>query len=257
MFFLEDLSTLDIVLLGAILVLGGGVHGLLGFGFPLLATPLMAMVVDVRSAILILLIPTMSINIASIFEGGRGRLAVGRFWPLVVCVSAGSVIGTRLLIGTDPAPYKLLLAAVLLAYLVIQQRGLRMPWIKNRPRAAMLVFGLAAGLLAGTVNAAVPALIVYALELGLPPLVTVQVFNFCFLVGKLSQAFTFGAAGLFTATVILNTIPAALLALAGLWAGARLRSRVDTDTYRGWLRRALFVIAILLVFQYAMGRWHP
>ncbi len=257
MFLLEELSTLDVLLLAAVLVLGGGIQGLLGFGFPLLATPLMAMVVDVRTAMLVLLIPTMSINVASIVEGGRGRFSAGRFWPLAVCVAAGSVAGTRLLIGTDPAPYKLLLAAVLLAYLVIQQRGLRMPWIKNRPRAAMIVFGLAAGLLAGTVNAAVPALIIYALELGLSPLATVQVFNFCFLVGKLSQAVTFGAAGLFTGAVVLNTIPAALLALAGLWVGARLRSRVDTTTYRGWLRRALFVIAILLVIQYAIEALTP
>ncbi len=251
----EDLSIIDLIILGAILLLGGGVHGLLGFGFPLLATPLMAMLVDVRTAMLILLIPTMSINVASIVAGGRWRVAIGRFWPLAVCVAAGSVGGTRLLIVTDPAPYKLLLAAVLLFYLGIQQRGLRIPWIRTRPRMAMIVFGLAAGLLAGTVNAAVPALIVYALELGLSPLITIQVFNFCFLTGKLFQALTFGAAGLFTLTVILNTLPAAFLALAGLWAGARLRGRVDTDTYRRWLRRTLFVIAILLAVQYAMGVW--
>ena len=177
-FVLENLTIIELVLIGVILGLGGGVHGLLGFGFPLLATPLMAMLVDVRTAMLILLIPTIGINIASILAGSRGKLSIGRFWPLVVCVAFGSVGGTRLLIGTDPAPYKLLLAAVLLFYLAIQQRGLRMAWIRNRPRSAMIAFGLVAGLLAGTVNAAVPALIIYALELGLSPLVTVQVFNF-------------------------------------------------------------------------------
>lgn len=170
-------------------------------------------------------------------------------------MAAGSVGGTRLLIVTDPAPYKLLLAAVLLFYLGIQRRGLRMPWIHTRPRTSMVAFGLAAGLLAGTVNAAVPALIVYALELGLAPLITVQVFNFCFLAGKFSQALTFAAAGLFTGQVILSTLPAALIALTGLWAGFRLRDRVDTATYRRWLRRTLFVIAILLAVQYATGVW--
>ena len=252
---LTSLSLLEIIILGAILLLGGGVHGLLGFGFPLLATPLMAMLVDVRTAMLILLIPTMGINIASIAGGDRGRLAVGGFWPLAVCVAAGSMAGTRLLILTDPSPYKLLLAVVLLFYLAVQPRGLRMPWVRSHPRAAMIAFGLAAGLLAGTVNAAVPALIVYALELGLAPLVAVRVFNFCFLTGKLAQALTFGAAGLFTAEVILKTLPATLLALSGLWAGTRLRGRVDTATYRRWLRRTLFVIAILLAVQYAMGAW--
>ncbi|MBL0715436.1 MAG: sulfite exporter TauE/SafE family protein [Desulfosarcina sp.] len=255
MFGFDGFTTPQILIVGVILIAGGGVHGLLGFGFPLLATPLIAMLFDVRSAMLILLIPTMVINIASIAEGGRWRFSIGPFWPLALCVAVGSVGGTRLLIGSDPAPYKLLLAAVLLFYLGIQQRGLRMPWIRTHPLPAMLVFGLLAGFLAGTVNAAVPALIIYALELGLAPLVTVQVFNFCFLTGKLAQAFTFGAAGLLTGRIILMTLPAALLALAGLWAGARLRSRVRTDTYRRWLRRTLLVIAIFLMIQYGTGVW--
>ena len=251
----NDLSIIETLILGVILVFGGAAHGLLGFGFPLLATPLMAMLLDVRTAMLLLLIPTMSINVASIAQGGRWRFSIGRYWPLALCVALGSVGGTRLLIGTDPAPYKLLLSVVLLFYLAIQQRGLKMPWIKTHPLAAMVIFGFAAGLLAGTVNAAVPALIIYALELGLAPLITVQVFNFCFLTGKLAQAFTFGAAGFLTLRIVLLTVPAALLALAGLWIGTRLRNRVDTAAYRNWLRRTLFVIAILLFVQYATGVW--
>jgi uncharacterized membrane protein YfcA len=251
----EDLSLIQVMLLGLILALGGGVHGLLGFGFPLLATPLMTMLVDVRSAMLILLIPTLAINVASIVGGGRWQASIGRFWPLALCVALGSIGGTRLLIGTDPAPYKLLLSAAMLFYLGIQQCGLRMPWFHKRPRLAMVIFGLAAGMLAGTVNVAVPALIVYALEMGLSPLVTVPVFNLCFLTGKLAQAFTFAAAGMLTLRIVVITLPAALLGLGGLWVGARLRGRVDTETYRRWLRRTLLVIAILLAVQYAMGAW--
>jgi uncharacterized membrane protein YfcA len=251
----EELTIAQVLLLSLILVFAGGVNGLLGFGFPLMATPLMAMLVDVRSAMLLLLIPTMAINVASIAAGGRWQASIARFWPLALCVAVGSIAGTRLLIGTDPAPYKLLLAAVLLFYLGIQKHGLRMPWIHNRPGRAMVVFGLAAGMLAGTVNAAVPALIVYALELGLAPLVTVQVFNLCFLAGKLAQAFTFAAAGMFTLQIIVITLPAALLSVAGLGIGARLRGRVDRATYRRWLRRTLFVMAILLAVQYAISAW--
>jgi hypothetical protein len=70
---LADLATLQVVILGLILLAGGTVHGLLGFGFPLLATPLMAMLVDVRTAMLILLIPTLAINIASIVQGGHWK----------------------------------------------------------------------------------------------------------------------------------------------------------------------------------------
>lgn len=238
-----------------LLILGGAsfVHGILGMGFPLLATPLIVLFTDVRTAMLLLLIPTMTVNIASMIRGGRWGESILRYWPLALFVALGSIAGTRLLIVTTPAPYKLLMAAVLLIYLNVHRLGGRQHWVGTRPRMAMAVFGLLAGLLAGTVNAAVPALIIYALELQLPATAMVQVFNLCFLAGKLSQAATFGAAGLFSMQVIRATLPLGLFALVGLAGGMVIRRRFDTQTYRRWLRGALLVIAVLLVIQFAAG----
>jgi len=243
-------------LLLVLVILGGAsiVHGLLGIGFPLVSTPLIALFTDVQTAMILLLIPTMAINVASILQGGTWRKSIGRYWPLAIFVALGSVAGTRLLIITPSGPYKLLMAAVLLVYLNVHRMGRRWPWIQRRPLTAMVLFGLLAGLLAGTVNAAVPALIIYGLELQVPATALVQIFNLCFLAGKLSQAATFGAAGLFTAQAIRTTLPLALYVLIGLTMGMAIRRRIETRTYRRWLRHILFLIAILLVVQYALGR---
>ena len=250
-----DLLLSDHLLL-ILVILGGAsiIHGLLGIGFPLVSTPLIALFTDVRTAMLLLLVPTMAINIVSILQGGGWRESIGRYWALALFVALGSVAGTRLLIVTPPAPYKLLMAVVLLVYLNVHRMGQSWPWIQRRPWAAMVLFGLLAGLLAGTVNAAIPALIIYGLELQLPATALVQVFNLCFLAGKLSQAATFGAAGLFTPHAIRLTLPLALYVLIGLTMGMAVRRRIETATYRRWLRLILFLIAILLVVQYALGR---
>jgi uncharacterized membrane protein YfcA len=220
-----------------------------------LATPLLSLFTDVRTAMLLLLIPTMAVNIASMIRGGQWGASLGRYWPLAIFVALGSIAGTKLLIVTSPAPYKLLMAVVLLGYLNVNRMGGRLPWINRWPRMSMIVFGLLAGLLAGTVNAAIPALIIYALELQLTANAMVQVFNLCFLSGKLSQAATFASAGLFTGEVIRATLPLGFFVLLGLAGGMAIRSRFDTSTYRRWLRWALFVIAILLLVQYGMGIW--
>ena len=240
-----------------LLIIGAAsfVHGLLGIGFPLLSTPLLSLFTDVRTAILLLLIPTMAVNIASMIRGGRWGASIGRYWPLAIFVALGSIAGTQMLIVTSPAPYKLLMAVVLLGYLNVNRMGGSLPWINRWPQTSMIVFGLLAGLLAGTVNAAIPALIIYALELQLPANAMVQVFNLCFLSGKLSQAATFGSAGLFSGEVIRATLPLGLFVLPGLAGGMAIRSRFDTSTYRRWLRGALFIIALLLIAQYGIGRW--
>lgn len=246
----EITSPAVLIALLAIVLLAGLVHGTLGLGFPMLATPLLALFTDVRSAILITLLPTMAVNIVSILKGGDWRSSIGRYWPLAVYVPFASVLGTYLLIITDPTPFKLLLAAVILLYLNLNRvRGFSLGWVKERPVLAYAVFGLIGGFLAGTVNVMVPVLIVLALELGLAPIVMVQVFNLCFLAGKLSQAAAFAYAGILDGPMLLATAPLALLAVAALLVGMEIRKRVDAATYRGWLRKVLFIIALMLILQ--------
>ena len=53
----ESTSALPLIVVAAITLFAGAVHGTLGLGFPMTATPLRALLVDVRSAILITLLP--------------------------------------------------------------------------------------------------------------------------------------------------------------------------------------------------------
>ena len=106
-----------------ILLVGGLTHGALGLGFSVVVTALLALLVDMRTAILISLFPTIAINILSILHGGNWRHSIGRYWPLALYGSLGSVLGTQLLIWADPEPFKLLLAAIILLYLNLGRLG--------------------------------------------------------------------------------------------------------------------------------------
>jgi uncharacterized membrane protein YfcA len=248
---MEDLTYLTLAAYAAIMLCAGLVHGTLGLGFPLVATPLLALFIDVRSAILITLLPTVTVNLISIFKGGKWRDSIGRFWPLAVYAVAGGTAGTYFLVVSDPAPFKLLLAGLVLLYLFASQAGaLRMHWVRKHPGPSMLVFGLIAGLAAGTTNVMVPILIIFTLELGLERTAMVQVFNLCFLAGKLTQIAVFGGAGLLTGTLLLSTAPLAGVALVALFAGMLLRDRIPTEVYRKIVRRVLFLLALLLIAQF-------
>jgi uncharacterized membrane protein YfcA len=43
----------------------------------------------------------------------------------------------------------------------------------------------------------------------------------------------------------------ALVAALALWLGIALRQRIDADTYRRWLRKMLFIVAAVLLVQFA------
>jgi len=253
---LEALSLTALLAACAIVFLAGLGHGTIGFGFPMLATPPLALLTDVRSAILLTLIPTVAVNIPSILRGGNWRESIGRHWPLVLYIPIGSVIGTKLLIAVDPAPFKLLLAGMILLYLAqphLSGDSGALHALKRNRTLGYAGFGLLAGFLAGTVNVMVPLLIIFTMGLGMTPVAMVQLFNLCFLAGKLAQVGTFAEAGMLGNVLTWTTVPLVIAAVGALFIGMRLRERVDATTYRRWLRTALAVIAPLLVVQYLFG----
>lgn len=226
------------------------VHGTIGIGFPLVATPLLAMFTDVRTAMLILVIPTVLMNMANILKGGGWNSSIARYWPLAVYGMIGSFIGTHLLIFVSPDFFRPVLAVMLLFYLNADRLGIGFPWIHRYPRLALAVSGLLAGVLGGTVNIMLPALIIYALEVKMLKLVMIQVFNLCFLLGKLTQGTIFLQKGLITKEIVCISLPLALLGLMIMFLGMTIRDRIDAQTYRRWLRRLLAVMALILMIKF-------
>ena len=234
----------------AVLLLAGVTQGALGFGFPAISTPLLVLMFDVKTAIILNLLPNFTVNLISILRGGHWRDSLGRFWPVAVYTLIGSFIGAAFLIHAPQEPVRLLLALMIIAYLYQQQLArLDWSWLTRYPRTAAGAFGLAAGFFSGSVNNSLPPLLIYFMLLGVEATVMTQILNLCFIGGKLVQAATLGAAGQIEVTAALANIPLTLAALAGMAAGVLLQRRISAQTYTRILRRVLLLIALLLTGQ--------
>jgi uncharacterized membrane protein YfcA len=232
-----------------IILFAGLVHGTLGLGFPMVATPILATMMDVRSAILITLLPTMAVNIASIINSRESLASTRPFIPLVGFTLLGSIAGATVLAITDPAPFRILLASLILLYLWSSLRISRQ-WLDDNAMIAMAGFGIVAGLAAGTTNVMVAVLIIYFLSLDTARATMVPTLNACFLVGKASQILVLAIAGLVGFGLILETAPLALAAIGALLLGQRLRLRIEVAAYQTILRKLLFVLAAILIYQF-------
>src|SRR5215831_2164065 len=225
-------------------------HGTMGFGFPLISTPMIAMASDIKTAILATLVPNLAVNLVSILRGGNWAASLARHWPVAVYVLIGTAIGTRVLILGNPEPLKLLLAAMIVVFLLQRRlRGIDWSWLPRHPRASGAAFGLLGGFLSGTVNVAVPPLVIYFMALGLDALAMTQILNFCFIVGRLTQAATFHAAGELGLATIVATAPLTGASLVALWIGLRLQRRIRPEGFQRILRAALWIMAAILAVQ--------
>jgi uncharacterized membrane protein YfcA len=235
-----------------VMVAAGFVQGALGLGFPTLATPLIALVSDIRTAVVMVLLPCIATVLVSTIRSGFLRQALAEFWMMPFYMLLGAAIGTRIFIMYPEFPYALLLAGVIVIYLNLDRLGLA-EWksVRQHRRGFGVMFGVIAGMSEGTANVAAPPLIVYYLAINVQPTILVQAMNICFLTGKTTQFATLASAGGVSAFQWAMTLPLAVVAASGTAYGVRVRNRIDAATYRRWLRGALLAIAVILVAQYA------
>ena len=246
----ESLPFVVIVWIALVLALAGLVQGAIGLGFPMLATPLITLVTDMRTAVILVLLPCVASTVTNIVRSGPILQTLKQFWYMPVCMFVGALIGARLFVAYTAFPFALLLAGVILLYLYLDRRGLaQWPLVARRPVLFGVVFGTLAGLSEGAANIAAPPLLMYFFSLGIERNVLVQVLNVCFTVGKPTQLLILTAEGGVTALQWAITLPFAALAAVTTVLGIHIRNRIDAATYRRWLLKVLLIIAVVLIAQ--------
>src|SRR5437588_12445541 len=76
----------------------GTVKGTAGLGFPTLATPLLSLAVDVKTAVVLLILPHIVVDGIQFARRGAPRETIRRLVPRLIGGGTGTVIVTRLLV---------------------------------------------------------------------------------------------------------------------------------------------------------------
>lgn len=254
---IESFSLAVLLWVVTAVLLAGLIQGALGFGFPFIATPMVAMVADMRTAVITVLLPTLATVLVTLATSGPLGPVLKRFWMMPIYAFLGALAGTALFVAAPGAPYQLLLALTIIGYLNLDRlaRG-NWPLIRRHERAFGPIAGVAAGLFEGTANVAAPPLIIYYLALGVAPALLVQALQICFTVGKTTQFTVLTLYGGVDASQWVATLPLVAVATAAGYVGARVRNRIDAVIFRIWVKRSLLAIALVLLVQSSYNAWY-
>jgi len=233
-----------------IVLVAGFFHGIVGFGFPMIATPLFVIFLDLKQAVLYTLFPTLVTNIISLKKENSFGNIWKEFWPLILSVVVGSIIGTHLLVVYYNHYYKLVVAGVMLLYLNKERLRFSLTHAVAKQKGSVTVaMGILSGLVGGMANIMSPVLIMLILELKLDKKHAIGVMSFCFIANKTLQILIFGYHGSFT---VENSALIALfvgISLIGFWIGTKIHERIDEKLYTMILNRLLWVISFYLIFS--------
>jgi uncharacterized membrane protein YfcA len=246
-----------LIALGLILFISGIFHGSIGFGFPMIATPLLALLTDIQTAIMFTLIPTILVNLTSIMSEEKFMVVVKNFYPFALVTMVGSALGTLLLIYAHSNYFKLFLALMILSYLLMDSFKTKSSFVQQHPKKALGIFGLSAGFFGGLTNVMAPLLIVYSMELKFTKSQTIQFSNLCFLLGKIIQFILFSLYGTFTLQNVELSFGTLIIVAVALYLGIKIKKRIDVKTYQRFIKVLLFVISLILLYQvyFVSGEW--
>jgi uncharacterized membrane protein YfcA len=241
---LLDQTTL---LVGFLLLLAAFVKGTTGMGFPLIATPTVALVLDIRTAVTILIIPNLVMDITQVFRGEFPAPIVRRFSGMFFWTVIGVFLGTKVLVTLPLWILNLVLGIMVLAFVVATLFRFELEIPAHRERMLSPMMGLVGGFLNGMTNAAGPALAIYLYSLRLPKIQFVKSIASIFIVTKASQLLAVSTWNLLNRTTLELSLAVTLFVLLGFYAGLKTQDRINQRIFNRGLLTLLFLIGLILV----------
>ncbi|HET8562842.1 MAG TPA: sulfite exporter TauE/SafE family protein [Candidatus Binatia bacterium] len=239
-----DLTT---ILVAAALLIAAFVKGTTGLGFPMIATPTVALLLDIRTAVTILIIPNLVMDIAQVFRGGFPYPMLRRFGWFLVLTVGGVFLGTKVLVTLPLWVLNLCLGVMVLLFVVSTWLRLEFTIPPQAERILSPPAGLISGFLNGMTNAAGPALAIYLYGLKLQKKDFIKSIATIFVITKTSQLVAVSTWNLLNWVTLSLSLGVTLFVLFGFYAGLKIQDRVNQQTFNQVLLVLLFAIGIILI----------
>jgi uncharacterized membrane protein YfcA len=230
-----------IVLVAVSLVIAGLVKGMIGVGMPIAAFPILSMLVDVQTAVMLLSMPLVLSNIPQALEGGFVGKTLWSLAPVLVGMMPGTWIGVAVLLNVDPAVAKTVAGAgvILVAVLTLLAPKLQ---IKQRMIGPVgLGAGFCGGLLGGIAALSGPLVFIFLLAKGLNGKAFTKEASMFLVVSSVLLASALTSSRQFDWRDILISTLATAPVVAGMLVGQKLRDAVPADAFK-----KLIVVVVLL-----------
>jgi hypothetical protein len=231
-----DLTTL---LVSLALLFASFVKGATGLGFPVIATPTLALLLDIRTAVTILIIPNLVMDAAQVTRGGFPFVLLRRFAGLVLLAIIGVFLGTKILVTLPLWVLNSCLGIMVLSFVLSTWLQLEVTISPRMEKLLSPPAGLISGFLNGMTNAGGPSLAIYLYSLKLP---------------KRDFVKSIATRNLLNWNTLSLSLQVTLLILLGFYVGLKIQDRVNQQTFNRGLLVLLFVIGTTLILRALVQR---
>lgn len=235
--------------IGVALLFAAFVKGATGLGFPLIATPTVALILDIRIAVAILILPNLAMDVTQVFRDGFPYATLRRFNSMVGLTVIGVFLGTLMLVRTPLWFLNLCLGIMVVVFVLANLLKVDFNISPAREKIWSPIFGFVSGFLNGMTNAAGPTLAIYFYSLKLEKRFFVKSIATMFCITKLTQLVAVSTWNLFNWETITLSLQVVFFTLLGFYAGLKTQDRVNQKTFTRGLMLLLTLIGVVLIVR--------
>jgi len=243
------MSELDYLIIFTAYIVAGFIKGLTGLGFSTSCLPIMALRLDLKIAIPLVIIPSVVSNIAVMIQAGHFREALKRFYPMYLASIPGLLAGVSILVVINIDLAKAILGLVLILYSVYalskHTEKLSDKWERILKIPAGFITGLVNGLTGSQVMPSLP----YLLALDLDKKYFVQAINISFTLGSFIVLLTMNKFGYIQAGLLLTAVIGLVPALGAVYVGGRIQTKLSVSAYKKIVLYFLLVMGSVLILK--------
>ncbi|WP_443645808.1 sulfite exporter TauE/SafE family protein [Candidatus Ponderosibacter sp. Uisw_141_02] len=228
-----------LIMVGVVFCLAGFVKGMVGLGLPTVSLGLLSIIVDLPTAMALLVMPSLATNVWQALAGGKIGVLWRRLWRFLLMAVVMVHLGAQLSTLVETQFLHRCLGTLLLFYAI---SGLMTKPPQLSPRLEMIlgpVCGAINGLLTGLTGTLFVPGVMFLQSIGLPRDALVQAMGMLFAASTASLGLALYRHDLMPLSLGILSAAALLPALIGMQIGLGLRQRLSQDFFR-----QLFLIAL-------------
>ncbi|MFQ5954396.1 MAG: TSUP family transporter [Kiloniellales bacterium] len=236
-----------LILVAVAMLCGGMVKGVVGLGLPIVSISIMSTLLNVPTALALLVGPILMSNLWQLLRGGYMQVALKRFWPVVLSLAVGLWGSASLVMHIPPRVLYGLLGAIVVTFTVTAYLAPSLRLAARAEKWVGVLAGFAGGLIGGISVVYGPPITMYLVALRLPKDLFIGAVGLIWFCGAVPLAAAYAVHGVLTAELAVWSGLACVPAAAGLLMGQWVRDRIDQELFGKVLLAALLLLGLNLI----------
>ena len=247
--YLPEFNLFHLLVVCIAFALGGFVKGISAFGLPTIAVPIIVFFMSLPAAVAIMTVQMVITNFVQMIISGQIKPVVMRHWLLFLGLFIGLPIGVFMLSAIDTKYLLIAVGGFLIFISALEYFGISFAFLGDHEKIYGPIIGLIAGIIGGITTLFGTLPVFFFIALGLQKEKFVAAVSVMLFGGSIFLLLSLQGMNFLKPTEIAYSLIGLAPLFAGMWAGTKVRHRIDQVTFKKIVLGLVVLIGLAMIYR--------